>query len=283
QYVARLSLPRGQQLFNENALTPAMAPVDREYLYGSLDRKILGQYLELFADFKYVRSFWDDAWAPVPFTPDVFTDATHPLGISTEGISVPIQNPFNPFTVPDYTSPGGFDPKRPDTRVSAAPPGTGFTTDVHYAGLEAGLRTDKITTNNFEVTAGLRGNLGEFGDYFKTWQWESGFRYSEDDRSERLGGIVNNNALRAALLDTNPPTAFNPLGFKETSPAVIDKVFTTTHRFGKATLTLEDLKVSGDLLNLPGGPIGFALGGEHRTEYEKDQPDALTASRQITG
>ena len=124
QYVPRLSLPLGQQLFNYNALTPAMAPVDREYLYGSLDRKIYGQYLELFADFKYVRGFWDGASAPAPFTPDVFTDATHPFGISSEGISVPIQNPFNPFTVPDYTSPGGFDPKRPDTKISAAPSGT---------------------------------------------------------------------------------------------------------------------------------------------------------------
>jgi iron complex outermembrane recepter protein len=283
QYVPRLSLPRGQQLFNFLALTPAMAPVDREYLYGSLDRKIYGQYLELFGDFKYVRTFWDGAQVPASFTPDVFTDATHPFGISSEGISVPIQNPFNPFTVPDYASPGGFDPKRPDTKVSAAPPGTGFTTGVHYAGLEGGLRTDKITTDNFEVTAGLRGSLGEFGDYFKTWQWESGFRYSEDDRTERIGGNVDSNALRAALLDTNPATAFNPFGLNQNSRAVIDKVFVTTQRFGKATLTLEDLKMTGDLFPLPAGPLCFAVGGEHRTEYENDQPDALTASRQITG
>lgn len=273
----------GQQLFNFAALTPAMAPVDREYLYGSLDRKIFDQYLEFFGDFKYVRGFWNGALAPAPFTPDVFTDATHPFGISSEGISVPIQNPFNPFIVPDYTSPGGFDPKRPDTKVSAAPPGTGFTTGVHYAGLEAGLRTDKITTNNLEFTAGLRGNLGEFGDYFKTWDWETGFRYSEDDRTERLGGIVNNNALRAALLDTNPAIAFNPFGLNQNSPAIIDKIFVTTQRFGKALLILEDLKLNGNLWNLPAGPIGFAIGSEHRSEHATDQPDPLIASRQTIG
>jgi iron complex outermembrane receptor protein len=290
QYVPLSSLPRAQQLFNYNALTPAMAPVDREYLYGSLDHKICSEYLELFADFKYVRGFWDGALAPPPFsgpplfssTPDVFTDAIHPFGISgtNNGISVPIQNPFNPFTVADYTSPGGADPKFPGTQVSAVPPGTPLTTGVRYS---AGLRTDKITTYNYEFTGGLKGNLAEFGDYFKTWNWESAFRYTQDQRTQRFGGIVDNNALRAALLDTNPATAFNPFSINQNSPAVINKIFVTAHRFGTASLMLEDLKLYGNLWNLPAGPIAFAIGGEHRTEHETDQPDALTASGQTTG
>jgi iron complex outermembrane receptor protein len=283
QYVPLSSLPRDQRLLNFAALTPAMAPVDREYLYGSLDHKICDQYLELFADFKYVRGFWDGALAPTPFTPDVFTDAAHPSGISNAGISVPIQNPFNPFTIPNYASPGGFAPNRPDTQISAAPPGTGFTTSVRYAALEAGLRTDKITTHNYEFSGGLKGNFGEFGDYFKTWQWESGFRYNEDDRVERLGGIVDNNALRAALLDTNPATAFNPFGLNQNSPAVIGKIFVTTQHLGKTSMILEDLKLTGDLFSLPAGPVAFAIGGEHWTEHVNDQPDALTASGQTIG
>ena len=283
QYVPLSSLPRAQQLFNFLALTPAMAPVDREYLYGSLDHKICNQYLELFTDFKYVRTFWDGAQAPAPFTPDVFTDATHPFGISPAGISVPIQNPFNPFTVADYTSPGGTDPKVPGSHISAVPPGTQLTTGVRYAALEAGLRTDKITTHNYEFTGGLEGNLGEFGDYFRTWNWQAGFRYNEDSRIERFGGNVDSNALRAALLDTDPATAFNPFGINQNSPAVINRIFATTHRLGTASLMLEDLKLYGELWNLPAGPIAFAIGGEHRTEHENDQPDSLTASAQITG
>jgi iron complex outermembrane receptor protein len=277
------NLPRAQQLFNFLALTPAMAPVDREYLYGSLDTKLCQQYLEFFGDFKYVRTFWDGAQAPAPFMPDVFTDATHPVGISPAGISVPIQNPFNPFTVADYTSPGGTDPKAPGSHISAVPPGTQLTTGVRYAALEAGLRTDKITTHNYEFTGGLEGNLGEFGNYFRTWNWQAGFRYNEDSRIERFGGNVDSNALRAALLDTDPATAFNPFGINQNSPAVINRIFVTTHRLGTASLMLEDLKLYGELWNLPAGPIAFAIGGEHRTEHENDQPDALTASAQITG
>jgi iron complex outermembrane recepter protein len=283
QYVPILSLPRKQQLFNFVDFTSAMPSVDREYLYGSLDRQILSQYLELFADFKYVRSFWKGVQAPAPFSPDVFTDANRPFGISVAGISVPIQNPFNPFTVPDYISPGGADPNVPGSQISAAPPGTQFTRNVRYRGLEAGPRTDKITTDNFEFTGGLKGNLGEFGDYFETWNWESGFRYNEDDRTERFGPVVNSAALRAALLDTNPATAFNPFGLNQNSPAVIDKVFVTTERRGKTSLILEDLKLYGDLWNLPAGPIALAIGGEHRTEHATDRPDPLTASGQIIG
>jgi serine/threonine protein kinase len=70
----------------------------------------------------------------------LFTDVTHP--ISSTG-SVPLQNPSNPFTVPDYTSSGDFDPRRADTRVNAAPPETGVDTSVRYRASEAGPRTNK--------------------------------------------------------------------------------------------------------------------------------------------
>jgi hypothetical protein len=80
----------------------------------------------------------------------LFTDVTHPRGISDIGISVPGQKPFSPVTVQDDTSPGDFEARRPDTRVTAAPPETGVTTGVRYGASEAGLPTSKITA---ELTA----------------------------------------------------------------------------------------------------------------------------------
>src|SRR4029077_496397 len=65
QYVPLSSLPRAQQGFNFAAFTPAVAPVDREYFYGSLDRKICDKYVEFFADFKSARGFWDSGFEPV--------------------------------------------------------------------------------------------------------------------------------------------------------------------------------------------------------------------------
>jgi serine/threonine protein kinase len=81
------------------------------------------------------------------YLPRLLTDLTHPTGISSTGISVPVQNPSNPFTIPDYTSPEGFEPRRSDTRVTAAPPGTAVTSSVRDRASEAGLQTNKITAD----------------------------------------------------------------------------------------------------------------------------------------
>jgi iron complex outermembrane receptor protein len=291
-YRNRSTFTREDQLFNFADITPALATVDREHLYGSFTRDICDKYLTVFADFKYARTFFDGALAPTPFLPDVWTDfsvggldPTHnkAFGISSNSISVPTQNPFNPFTNTEYVAVGGSDPRFPQTKDSQAPAGQAFITGVRYRSLEAGLRTDKITSDNYMFTAGLKGELGEFGDYLKTWNWETGFRFNEDHRLERFGGIVNNNALRAALLDTDPATAFNPFGYSSNTKAAIDRVFVTTNHVGATFLELEDLKLNGDLFSIPGGPVSFAVGGEHRREHASDNPDALTASGQTTG
>src|SRR5258705_5986 len=78
------------------------------------------------------------------FRPSQFNPPDRGSGV---GFSVPVQNQFNPFTVPDYTSPGDFVARRPDTRVTGAPPETGFITGVPDRPLEAGLRTNKITAD----------------------------------------------------------------------------------------------------------------------------------------
>ncbi len=93
----------------------------------------------------------------------LFTDVTHPTTVSSSiGISVPVQNPSNPVTAPDHTSPGGFDPRPADTRVTSAPPETGVTTSMRDRGSEVALRTNKITADMLAappetgVTTGVR-------------------------------------------------------------------------------------------------------------------------------
>jgi serine/threonine protein kinase len=93
----------------------------------------------------------------------LFPDVTHPTGISSMGISVPLQNPSNPFTLPDYTSPGDFEPRPPDARVTAAPP-TGLISSVRDRGSETGLRTNKITADVIAAPPDTAFNTGA-GDH----------------------------------------------------------------------------------------------------------------------
>jgi hypothetical protein len=257
-------------------------------LYGSFDRDICDKYLTVFADFLYFRQFWYGGLAPSPFgQPDVWTDATNNAGISAVGISVPTQNAWNPFTVGDYTSNGAVPvPVNPITLASVAPPGTVFTTGVRFRALEAGLRTDKINTENYLFTGGLKGNLGEFAnawDQLKTWEWEFGVRYNDSYQVEQLGGIINNYALRARLLDTNPATAFNAFGPGANNRFVKNSVYTTAHNITETVLITEDLTLRGDMFNLPGGAVRFAIGGFHEGNTYDNLPDALIQEGQTTG
>jgi TolB-like protein len=77
----------------------------------------------------------------------LFTDVSRPTGIDDIGINVPLRDPLNPSTVPDYTSPKRFDPPHTDTRVSAAPPETSPTTNVRSRKLETGVQTKKIAAS----------------------------------------------------------------------------------------------------------------------------------------
>ena len=137
------------------------------------------------------------------------------LPLVPSGISVPIQNPFNPFTVADAT-----------LIYNGAP--VPVTTGVRFSAInDEPVRTAKSTVQDMLFDVGLRGELGEVGDYFKSWNWELGFRYSRNEQENLSGGVVSKSGLRAALLDTNPATAFNPfLGFfGRNSPAAISRVY----------------------------------------------------------
>ena len=267
----------GDYLFyNFAAVTPALPPADRQAFYGSFTRDLCDKYLTVFADFKYVRSFFDTSVAAVPFTPDPFKIPGTNIGFFPGGISVPIQNPFNPFTVADATIPNFF------------PDGSGLpvTTGVVFSGInDTGPRHEKFTYHDYLFDVGLRGEMGEFGDYFKTWNWEMGFRYSRNEGQDLSTGEVSQPGLREALLDTDPATAFDPfLNFNaHNTKAARQRVYVTLHNSGEYELPIGYATVNGDLFNLPAGPVSFAIGGEYDAPRWTLDRDALNTTFQSIG
>jgi iron complex outermembrane receptor protein len=259
--------------YNFAALTPALPPADRQSFYGSFTRDLCDKYLVLFADFKYTRSFFDSSLAAVPFVPDPFKIPGTNVGFSPSGISVPIVNAFNPFTVADAT-----------LVINGVP--VPVTTGVRFRGInDTGKRSEKFTYWDSLFDVGLKGEMGEFGDYFKTWNWETGFRYARNEGQDLSIGEVSQPGLRDALLDTDPATAFNPfLGFLgRNSKAARSRVYVTLHNSGEFELPLGYLTINGDLFNLPAGPVSFAIGGEYRGERMTRHRDPLNETFQSIG
>jgi iron complex outermembrane receptor protein len=260
-------------LFNFAAFTPTLPPANRQAFYGSFTRDLCDKYLTVFADFKYVRSFFDASLAAVPFAPDPFKIPGTNIGFSSFGISVPISNPFNPFTVPDNT-------------VIVNGVGIPVTTGVTFRGLnDTGPRHEKFTYQDSLFDVGLRGEMGEFGDYFKTWNWELGFRYSRNEGQNLSVGEANQPGLREALLDTNPATAFDPfLNFNaHNTKAARQRVYVTLHNSGEYELPIGYVALNGDLFSLPAGPISFALGSEYDAPRWTRNRDSLNTTFQSIG
>ena len=264
--------------FNFAAFTPALPPADRQSFYGSFMRDVCDKYLTVFADFKYVRSFFDASLAAVALSPDPFKIPGTNIALSPffGGASVPIQNPFNPFTVADATIPGFF------------PDGSGLpvTTGVQFRGInDTGPRHEKFTYYDYLFDVGLRGQLGQFGDYFKTWNWELGFRYSRNEGQNLSVGEVSQPGLREALLDTDPATAFDPfLNFSaHNTKAARQRVYVTLHNSGEYELPIGYVTFNGDLFKLPAGPVSFAIGGEYDAPRWTRDRDALNTTFQSIG
>ena len=107
--------------------------------------------------------------------------------------------------------------------------------------------------------------MGEFGDYFKNWNWELGFRYSRNEGQNLSVGEASQPGLREALLDTNPATAFDPfLNFTaHNTRAARARVYVNLHNSGEYELPIGYITINGDLFSLPSGPVSFAIGGEY--------------------
>ena len=118
-------------------------------------------------------------WQLLRSRPDPFKIPGTSIGFSPSGISVPISNPFNPFTVGDTT-------------LAINGVQTPVTTGVRFRSINGtGPRHEKFTYWDQMFDVGLKGEMGEFGDYFKTWNWETGFRYNRNEGQDLSVGKVS--------------------------------------------------------------------------------------------
>ena len=180
-------------------------------------------------------------------------------------ISIDATNPFNPFGTLSAGKPG------------EAP--ANYST-VRRRLIEAGQRTYSQEVNTFSLTAGFDGsfNVGE-----NQWFWDTTAVIGHNDARQLFTGNVNAAKLAQALGPISACTGacvpFNIFGGQgSVTPAMLG--FVTVDERSRSSQTLNDFtaNLSGDLLQLPAGAVGFAVGYEHRIQRGSFDPDPVIAA-----
>ncbi|WP_425497831.1 TonB-dependent receptor [Lysobacter arvi] len=162
---------------------------------------------------------------------------------------------------------------------------------------ESGGRSFNQNVKNWHFYGGLEGFF-EIGD--RSFDWDVGYRYDKSDENDLTYGLFNLANLEAAygpsfddngVIRCGTPgdviagcVPVNPIGTTGSiSPEAIAYTAFTAHDSSSVVSKSYYANVSGDIVDLPAGPLAFAAGYEHRTESGQFEPDAFIAAGLSTG
>lgn len=163
---------------------------------------------------------------------------------------------------PNRVVPAG-DPDVPDE-------GLGFQLRA-FAPLDTGFRQVNVEDESFRFVVGLEGSMG-------SWDFDTGVVYSEAETVDKTSNRISHTFFQQALLSDQPGTYNIFSGLDPADPAspfdptpnpqsAIDPLLISVKRESETSLKLIDFKVStNELIELPAGSVGVALGLEWREE-----------------
>ena len=158
--------------------------------------------------------------------------------------------------------------------------------------IEAGDRLSDQNVDTFHWTGGFKGYFNMLGN---EWDWDVSGAYSSNVFTQSGTGDFNTAALQNALSTHCTSLAANascvPLNmFGGDGPAggTITQAQVAGFGFEAHAVDREDVRnysanISGDLFDLPAGPLGLALGYEYLEQNGFFHPDALVSFGNTTG
>ncbi|MEH3036853.1 MAG: TonB-dependent receptor [Sphingomonas adhaesiva] len=155
-----------------------------------------------------------------------------------------------------------------------------------------GATNDRTTVR---AVAGVRGDFTVMGD--KNWNWEVNYVYGRTKLDSLTRGLVSTRQLYYGLrteLTANGTLQCADAGARATGCVPINPFLPYTDaqrralsidagQSGESILNDAQAFVSGELFNLPGGPLAFAVGGEYRTFSGFLDYDAPINNAEVTG
>lgn len=156
----------------------------------------------------------------------------------------------------------------------------GWMTDELLAFAQAGEKMDygrrmvESGTRNFtQVVDTVRIVLGVEGELNNGWSWDASYNKGRNDSVDTLANLHNigsiNEAVQAGEFD---PFLQSSWVGDSISPFVYTEI-----NAGGSEMDIIAASLTGDVIDVPAGTIGFATGLEHRKESARFTPDSLTA------
>ena len=274
-----------QDAFNFAPDNYLLTPNQRWNLYGQLSHAITDN-INFVTEALYHHRESDQYLAPTPLVL-WYTSATGAIGAD---------NPYNPWQGEEISPLGSADSNG----------------GIEYVGLqrrmkEAGGRNFEQDVDMFRIGGGFEGSFEAFNRYF---DWDVNYIYGEGDGNDQTAGLLNTTNVQKAMgplagcvgsTNVNDDGSWNGLpgadgcvpfnwfggqgvdGSGSIDQDQIDYVTFTAQ--DSNTYEMQDflMNLSGELFDLPAGPLGAAIGYEWREEKGSDTPDAIIATGQTSG
>lgn len=242
--------------FNFGPFNYLQVPLDRLGVFANL-RYELADNLNFSAKAIYNQRKSKNQAAPLPFGIGPTSGLTPVLS----AIVVSATNPFNPF---------GVDLGGANNNVGA----------IFRRFVEGGPRRFHQTVDTTYGVATLDGEL-DFGG--RNWFWDINAAYGRNKAEQDMFGNINSSLLRQALGPiagcTAPCVPFNLFGGAGsiTQPMMDFVMFEQNDSSKQSTWNLSG-NLSGSVFELPGGPLGLAVGAEYRKLKGRFDPDPVVAA-----
>jgi len=231
-----------------------LTPLERISLFASVTQDLTDS-VHFRARGSYVQRKSANQAAPLP----LFIGPDAGNGNLLDTVSVDATNPYNPF---------GF----------TLQPGT--LSAIYRRMVEAGPRHYEQTVDTWNAFGSFYGDL-PIGS--RQWHWDINGTWSRNTAEQTFTGNINSARVQQALgpvaACTGACVPLNIFGGAGTiTPAMLNFIGFTEHDSSQQELQDVSANLTGDLFDLPAGPLAFAVGLEHRKTEGAFQPDALVVA-----
>jgi outer membrane receptor protein involved in Fe transport len=151
-----------------------------------------------------------------------------------------------------------------------------------YRLMDTPPRQIDTVSDAWRIVAGLKGELG------RDWNWETALNWGENDTEETDNINILREEFQAALEGFGGPNGdqfYNPFGLNPQNPAEVIDQFLVRGLSGRESSreVSASLQFTGTLLDLEGGALDVAVGGEVRHQSLDQEADELALRGMLVG